>query len=124
MTFRSFSRFWVVFLYILGCEKWSAEKFASLDGLEPCRFDRVAVDRMHTFDGLPGRGQVIDAVGLAQFHPSLLGWASGLPLDLLLYQWDAVAAAAISGSDEYSGAFARDKDFLFIVYGDAFLGEN
>ena len=79
---------------------------------------------MHPFDGLLGRGQVVDAVGLAQCRPSIFGWASGLPLALLLCQWNAVAAAAVSSSDEYWGAFAHDKDVLFIVYDGALLGEN
>ena len=77
---------------------------------------------MHPFDGLLCGGQVIDSVGLVQCLPSLSGWASGLPLASLLYQWDALAAAAVSGSYEYRGAFARDEDVLFIVYGDALLG--
>ena len=80
MTFRSFSRLWVVILYIIGCEQWPADKVARLGGLEP--------------------------------------------LSLLLYQWDSVAAAAVSGSDEYRGAFARDEDVLLIVYGDSLLGED
>ena len=79
---------------------------------------------MHPFDGLLCGGQVIDAIGLAQCRPSLFEWASGLPLASLLYQWDAVVAAAVSGSDEYWGAFARDEYVLFIIYGDALLGED
>ena len=79
---------------------------------------------MHPLDGLLCGGHVIDAVGLAQCRPILFGWALGLPLASMLYQWDAVAATAFSGSYEYQGNFASDEDVIFIVYGDALLGED
>ena len=78
---------------------------------------------MYTFYGLLCGGQVIEDVGLTQCLPSLSGWAAGLPLASLLYQWDVVAAATVYGSYEYRGSFTSDEDVLFIVYGDALLGE-
>ena len=61
---------------------------------------------MHPSDSLLGGWQIIDAVGLLERLFGPLRQFAGLPLALLLDEWDAIAATLVSFANEDGLAFA------------------
>jgi hypothetical protein len=79
---------------------------------------------MHPFDGLFGRREIVDAVGLSECFPCLFEWTPRLPLSLLLHQWYSVSSMTISNSNEDGFAFVCDEDVFFFEYIDAVFCED
>ena len=79
---------------------------------------------MHPFDGLLSGCHVVDTVGFAYNAFSFFRWFTWLPLAPLLYQWYAVSACGVAGSNEEWLSFARDEDIIFFVYRNPVFGED
>jgi hypothetical protein len=92
---------------------------ACFDGLEPSQFYWVTTYGMDPFDGLFGRREIIDTVGLLECFPCLFGWTPRLPPSPLLHQRYLVFSMTISNSDEDGFTFACNEDVFFFEYIDA-----
>jgi len=63
MAFWGLYRFGIVLLDVASSGKWPADEVPRLHSFEPSSFDRIATDCMHPFNGLFGRGEVVNTVG-------------------------------------------------------------
>ncbi len=116
MSRQCFNCLGVVLLDVAFIQHRPTHVFARFDGLEPSQFYWVTTYGMHPFDGLFGRWEIVDAVGLLEYFPCLFGWTPRLPLSPLLHQRYLVSSMTISNSDEDGFAFACNEDVFFFEY--------
>jgi hypothetical protein len=69
MSLWCFNCLGLVLLDIAFIQHWPTHVVARFDGLEPSQFYWVTTYGMHPFDGLFGRWEIVDAVGLLECFP-------------------------------------------------------
>jgi hypothetical protein len=112
MSLWCFNCLGIVLLDVAFIQHWPTHVVARFDGLEPSQFYWATTYGMHPFDGLFGRREIVDSVGLLECFSCLFGWMPRLSLSLLLHQRYLVSSMTISNSDEDGFAFACNEDVL------------
>lgn len=71
---------------------------------------------MHPVNPLLVRGQVVDAVGFAQFSIDSFSWGTGLLLPFVLDERNAIVPAFIADTNQNRVALTCDLHILFFVH--------